>query len=184
MFNNLFCMATLIVGIPLTVWSQESLWKKIVPVESTITDVERMFGRPIDRDHSLRYETNDGIYYFSFSDGVCKTKWKEEWNSKIPELPPLREGEPLTDWNLPEWTIERVLYSPNEWISVRSLGIDLSRLEKIKESPDTPDIFSYRDGKNGISYTVQYEFDQNHKVAYVTSITLFPKARYKNLLCK
>jgi hypothetical protein len=185
---NLIRTAILLTAIPLTICSQSPAWVNIRPVESTIADVERIFGKARKRDRFIRYEVDDGVYYFSFSEGVCVTKWKEEWNSKLGGLPPLKEGTPLSDWDLPEWSVEKVSYSPNEWISVASLGIDLAKLKKVNKSPDTPDIFDYVDEEEGISYAVQYEYKRNggrvRKIPMVTGITLFPAARYSNLVCK
>ncbi|MEO5858826.1 MAG: hypothetical protein ABIR33_07740 [Pyrinomonadaceae bacterium] len=188
MKENLYCAALLLIVIPTVVLSQGLGWKTIRPAESTIVDVERIFGEPQAKDHYMRYERDDGVYFISFSNGVCTTKWKKEWNSEIGGLPPLKEGTPLTDWNLPEWTVEKVYYLPSEGISISSLNIDLAKLRKTAESPHTPDIFTYTDATEGISYEVQYEYKQSgkrvRKIPMVSGITLLPATRYSNRLCQ
>jgi len=188
MKKNVFCTTLLLLAMFIPGTSQTGVWRKIRPVESTIKNVERILGPAREKDYFVRYEISEGVYYVSFSDGRCTTQWKEEWNSKLGGLEPLKEGTELLDWNLPEWTVERIDYTPNEVLAVSSLGLDLRKLKKVSKSPDTPGIFDYVDERRGISYEVQKEYERTgrskRKVALVTGISLFPAARYRNLRCK
>lgn len=183
-----FITLILLLIVSFVVNAQTENWKKIKPIESNINDVEKILGPKINRDYFLRYKADDGIYFISFSDGKCVTEWKEEWNSDLGELPPLKDGTKLIDWKIPEWTVEKLSFYPKESLSLSSLGISLKKLKKVNKPSDTPDIFNYVDEQNGISYEIQNLYKKKGKLklnkAEITGITLFPMAKYKKLLCK
>lgn len=185
MNKYLFCVALVLTFVPLGVSSQVSAWKQIRPGESTISEVERIFGSPRERDHYIRYETEEGVYFVSFSDGKCVTKWKEAWNSDIGGLPPLKEGTPLLDWDLPEWTVIRVHHIPSRSATSTDLAIDLEKLQKTKRTSDTT---TYTDKEEGISYQVRSESKRGvgtvRRIHVVTGITLVPAVRHSSLVCR
>lgn len=160
-------------------YSQEYKWQQIIPIKSKLVDVETVLGKKEVTDHSIFYKLAEGEYYVKYSDGKCTTKWREEWNS--PELPPLKEGTALIDWAVPEWTVLKVTFSPEDAIPVVKLGLDLKKLKKVHKGGDT-DLFDYIDTRRGISYGVQFDDSLNADV--VSFITVEPVAKYKNLLCK
>jgi hypothetical protein len=165
----------------IAVYSQTITLSKIEPLKSTLKDVERILkeGR---KEHFERYEMPEGIYYVSYSDGKCVTRWSEERNATMPELPPLKDGTVIKDWDIPEWIVEKVDFFSYEDLKVSSLGINLSKLKKVNNSTDTPDIFDYVDEKKGLSYTVQLYDSSLGKV--VTSISKFPSSLQKDRRCK
>jgi hypothetical protein len=168
--------------------AQSDRWRRILPLESTRSDVERILGQNGDGvGYSLRYIVEEGFYDIKYSDGKCVTKWREEWNARMPELPPGKEGEPMIDWKAAEWTVLSISYNPDDDLSLSALGINLKRLKKeSNQYSHTPGIYNYTDVYNGITYEVDKYYDSKTKLAtnFVAGIRVKPGKKHKHLLCK
>ena len=71
----LFLCGLMIVHVP-RANAQE--WRKIVPLKSTRSDVERLLG-PNERSYGVVYELTEGVLFIEYSSGPCKRKarWLE-----------------------------------------------------------------------------------------------------------
>jgi hypothetical protein len=164
MLQNVFLLiAAVLIINPLSIYSQTDKLSKIKPIESKLEDVEAIFGKSEKRSHMLTYETNDGKYTIFFSYGPCELG--------------------KYDWNVPEWTVVKIYYTLYKSLKIKSLGINLKKLKKERnELTHTPSVQHYTDVYNGITYSLQKDFEINAKV--VSGIKMVPGSKYKHLRCK
>jgi len=142
---------------------EKQLWKqKILLLQSTRADVEKLFGKPTSgEDYLVSYKFRDGMldleYYFfdhcTSHDGLS------------PFL------------NVPEWTVTEIDFRPDAQPKVASLHLNLSRFRKAHMDPDLPDFMSYFDDQEGIEYTID---EHTHRL---NSVRYFPGSRYDALRC-
>jgi hypothetical protein len=162
--------ALFIFAIPLFVMSatlrtpqfEEKLWKqKIMLLQSTRTDVEKVFGKPIGQNYGVTYKLKDGILYLDYYDfDHCKSQDGYQ-----------------ADWNVPEWTVTEIEFLPDRKTTVASLHLNLKQLRMAHLNPETPQLLSYIDDKEGIEYTV------NESSHTLNSIRYFPGSRHDGLRC-
>jgi hypothetical protein len=115
--------------------------KKITPLLSTREDVLEAMGKPVDdpkHSSSWFYNFKDGRVNIIFEDGNCV------WQSGT---------QTWSGWKVSEGTAVSV----SLWFSVpvkpSKIGVDLSRLTKVKIGGD-PSSYEYSDAKNGLIYNV------------------------------
>lgn len=133
----------------------------ITLLQTTKTDVERLFGKPVGPNYGVTYTLKDGILYLNYYDfDHCKSQGRFD-----------------ARWNVPEWTVTEVEFRPDEPPAFASLHLNLKRLRKAHLNPHTPDLLSYFDDQNGIEYTVDESNGTLNNVRY------FPGARYERFRC-
>src|SRR5436309_10198376 len=71
----LFCSLTLVSHC--VARGQE--WRKIMPLSSTRTDVERILGH-VERSYGVSYELEDGNLFIEYSSGPCRPDRRGGWN--------------------------------------------------------------------------------------------------------
>lgn len=140
--------------------SQASGWKQIRLLHSRRTDVEKLLGPPKRSAHVVTYSLETFtlfIEYYSFDH--CKPRFGYSGS-----------------WNIPEWTVIEIKYLPSEPTHLSSLKLDLAQFRKVHESPDVPDLTSYRNEQEGVDYTVEPDGTLN-------SIRYFPAKREDGSRC-
>lgn len=141
----------------------KTLWKqKVLLLQSTRADVEKRFGQPSSGQGYLAgYKLKDGtldIEYYPFDH--C-TPWHN-----VP-----------ADLNIPEWTVTKIDFRPDDQPKVTSLHLNLSDLRKAHMNPDLPDFVSYFEDQEGIEYTID---EHTHRL---NSVRYFPGSRYDGSRC-
>ncbi len=142
---------------------EKKLWKqKILLLQSTRADVEKLFGKPTSgEDYLVSYKFRDGkldLEYYFFDH--CTSH-----DGLSPFL------------NVPEWTVTEIEFRPDSQPRVRSLHLNLEPLRKEHSNPDLPDFLSYIDDTDGIEYTVD---ESTHTL---NSVRYFPGSRHDALRC-
>lgn len=139
-------------------------WRqKILLLNSTRQDVEKLFGKPsLGHDYLVSYKLSDGtldVEYYPFDH--CKP------------------GDGLTAYlNVPKWTVTEIDFRPDSQPTVTSLHLDLKPLRKAHTNPDLPDFVSYFEDQEGIEYTID---EHTHRL---NSVRYFPGSRYDALRCQ
>jgi hypothetical protein len=160
-FLNVLGLIALSLGFlpKITTPPNDDVWKQIVVLQSTRSDVERLLGKSKDEGYYVSYDLEEGhlsIDYAGFN--FCRDA----------------EG---VGWNVSEWTAVEVTYHLDNPLRFSSLKIDLKRFRKVRESPHSPDMISYINDAKGIAYVVNYE-------GRLIKIRYFPSSQYDSLRCK
>jgi hypothetical protein len=93
--------------------SQAKVWRGLVPLHSTRTDVERLLGAPKEsRGVGFKYETKDEQVFVFYSAGECKES-------------------PSNDWNVPRDTVLSITVHPNAKLLVDDLKLDKMKYERV-----------------------------------------------------
>lgn len=93
--------------------SQAKGWRGLVPLHSTRTDVERLFGAPKEsRGVGFKYETKDEQVFVFYSAGECKESRSN-------------------DWNVPRDTVVSITVHPNAKLLVDDLKLDKMKYERV-----------------------------------------------------
>jgi hypothetical protein len=129
------------------VFSQEPDWqvkiKTIKPLFSTRDDVIRVFGQPMGkekRSYGEEYDLEEGRMSVIYTTGLCIRK--------------IEDGlEVVNGWNVPEWTVFLIIFSPTNRISPKRLNINFDNFRSEKIS-DVPGAVSYENDETGVGYTV------------------------------
>ena len=141
--------------------AQTPPWRQIELLHSTRADVEKLLGHPEKSGYLVRYPLKEGsleIDYYVFDYCV-----------------PVNGGN--GGWNVPRWTVTEITYNPfKKPPRFSSLGLDLEKFRKVRESPDVIDLISYVNDEEGVSYTVEPDGTLN-------SIRYFPSSHHENLRC-
>lgn len=132
-------------------------WKKIVVMESTQSDVERLLGRPMEdsTDIYAYFNVGSGLVRVSYSTGFC-------------------EPGQFGGWNVEKGIVDGILFFPGTKIFFRKLKLDAKKYPKSFDG-DT-DLLSYSNEVDGIRYVVA-----NGKVRHIIH---FPATRFDSLQCK
>ncbi len=147
----LFLCGLILILVPRTS-AQE--WRKIVPLKSTRTDVERLLG-PGDRSYGVVYELQDGVLWIDYSSGPCRRE---------------RKG----GWNLPEGVVISYSFSAKNKQRVSDLKFNRKKFRKVIDT-HTGGITYYINDDDGIMYEVQQ--------GQVDSVEYYPPKRYEHLYC-
>lgn len=142
--------------------TDQDKWKKIVVLQSTREDVERLFGKPKSDSHLPVYDLEGGrlqidynIFHNCEGGDFCKT------------------GDDC-GWLVPAWTVLEVSYSPDPLPKFSSLNLNLTRFEK---DFDTHSHVIYTSNEEGVAYTVF------RPRGTLSSIRYFPSSRFNYLRC-
>lgn len=130
-------------------------WRKIVPLKSTRSDVERLLG-PQKKSYGVVYELRDGTLSIEYSSGPCKKD---------------RKG----GWNVPEDVVISFSFSAIDKPRFSSLKSDRSRFRRIVDR-HTGEIINYVSDRDGVMYEVQR--------GRVQSVEYYPARRYNHLRCR
>ncbi len=140
----------------------------IVPLKSTRTDVERLFGKPTDSRLGI-YEFRHEIVRFGYAKYGCKPA------PVVPGWP----IPPLEGWNVPPDTVLVVRINLRKQVPLRSLGIDLSTFKKVRGDKHIGTHFQYVDEEAGL--TIDLNGDGGTEI--VRGYIYEPEAKYKDLRC-
>lgn len=139
--------------------SQETKWKQIVVLQSTRNDVERLLGKSRYQGHAVSYDLEDGhlnIEYTAFN--FC-------------------EGGNNFGWSVPEWTVINVTFAPYRAPQFSALNLNLKQFRKVRENPCCPDLMTYVNDVEGVSYTT-------YLGGILNTIEYFPSSQYNHLRCR
>ena len=138
--------------------SQTQDWRKIIPLQSTRADVERILGKP--------EKESPGFSYYKFKDGDVLI-----WYSSKP-----CEG-PSGGWRVPPGTVTGISFSYSDpQPRFAELKLDKSKYKRVMEG-DYLDFAAYRNEEEGISYSV------NEPKGLISSVTYSPVAKDDYLRC-
>jgi len=157
-----FFLVILTLSIAFTA-KKEFEWNKIVPMETTREEVEKLFGKgkEIGTDE-VRYDLKEGILIVNYSDGVCESDDEEDWNAQTGLVLNLEFNfEDLKDFG--------------------KFGIDKTKLKKNSLGECTPQLKEYVDEEKGISYEL-FEKEED-SLGEVQSIKKFPTKEFEFLRC-
>jgi hypothetical protein len=137
---------------------QNSTWQGVVILRSTRADVEKIMGKGEEHASIVYYPIKDGSLHVEYSDGPCKP------------------GQ-FRGWKVPEGTAIELVYTPfKSPPTFSSLHVDLAKFRTVRESPDVPDLITYKNDDEGVAYTVQLD-------GTVSEIRYFPSAKYDKIRC-
>jgi hypothetical protein len=159
LFATCFILASSALGLP---QFEKAVWKqRVLLLQSTRADVEKAFGKPIGENYGVTYKLKDGILYLDYYDfDHCKSQDGFQ-----------------ADWNVPEWTVTEIEFMPKRKTTVASLDLNLKHLRMAHLNPETPQLLSYIDDKEGIEYTV------NESSHTLNSVRYFPGSLHSALRC-
>lgn len=134
--------------------AQGKEWRGIVPLHSTVEDVERLLGES-RYGRQLAYETEDERIFFDYqtTESQCGTIWGR--------------------WNVPNNTILSITVHLKKRIMFAELEIDLSRYER--SNTCIPESYHYTNSEEGIGIRVDE--------GVVTGFRYLPSAQDMNMAC-
>lgn len=149
---NLFLGLCLILAGCTTAQGKE--WRGIVPLHSTVEDVERLVDESF-YGRQLAYETEDERIFFDYQtvESQCGTTWGR--------------------WNVPNNTILSITVYPKKRIMFAELELNLSRY--VRSNTCIPGSYHYTNSEEGISITVDE--------GVVTGFNYLPSAQDRNMAC-
>lgn len=107
--------------------------RQIKVLESTLKDVEKLFGKPdIKRSQSISNYLDEGSLHIDYATGTCDSKHN-------------------LGWNVSRETILRIIFQPSKKKSFSAHKIDQTKLKKVYD--ESYQIYS--DETEGITYEVQ-----------------------------
>lgn len=132
-----FSTALLLFPLSMPAAGKEPKWQQIIVLQSTRADVERLLGKSADQGFLAIYPIEAGSITVEYSLGLCGSGQAGEWN-------------------VPEWTVVGVTYTPfNNPPKLSSFDLDLTKFKTERESPCVPDMVSYVSDSEGVAYTVE-----------------------------
>lgn len=132
-------------------------WRRIVVMEWTQKDVERILGRPLEKSDDVYayFRVESGLVRVSYSTGFC-------------------EPDQAGGWNVEKGTVDGILFFPGTRIYLKNLKFD--RKNYTKGFDGDTDLLSYSNETEGIKYIVA-----NGRVRHIIH---FPASRYDSRQCK
>jgi hypothetical protein len=130
-------------------------WQKVVPLKSTRTEVEALFGAG-QRGYAAIYQLKEGSLFIEYSSGLCR---------------PERNG----GWNVPENVVVGLSFSPRHKKRVADLKIDPKKFKRTVDQ-HVIGIIYFTNEEDGITYEVQD--------GKVESIEYAPPKKYEYLYCQ
>lgn len=129
-------------------------WRKLVPLQSTRADVERLLG-PNDKSYGVDYELTDGVPSIEYSSGPCRKE---------------RPG----GWNVGEGVVISFSFSAKAKQRETDLKLNRKKFRRVIDT-HTGGITYYINAVDGIMYEIQQ--------GKVDSVEYYPPKRYKHLYC-
>ena len=135
--------------------------KQIKLLESNREDVQKIFaGYKFEKygnsNHKERIEADSESITITYSEGICEYDESE-------------------GYNVPGWKVESITVSPINDINPKDFGFDLPKYKREQVYKDNYNFYIHHDKNSGISFDV---FDNK-----ISSINLFPSAKYYSLMC-
>lgn len=149
--TSLFLTALLLI-IVRSANAQE--WRKIVPLKSTRSDVERLLGSN-DNSYGVDYELKDGVLSIEYSSGPCRKE---------------RRG----GWNVLDGVVISVSFSAKKKQRESDLKLNRQKFRRVVDT-HTRGITYYISDADGITYEIQQ--------GKVDNVEYYPPKRYKHLYC-
>lgn len=137
---------------------EQEKWKQIAVLRSERSDVERLLGKSKYQGYMVSYDLEEGhlnIEYALYN--FCEKRNKY-------------------GWNVSEWTVTGITYSPYSAPKFSSLKLNLKGFRKIRENLCCPEMLTYVSDEQGVAYTLNPEGTLNNT-------RYFPSSSYDYLLC-
>lgn len=147
-------LRTIILLLALVLLEQTSIakdWRRITPLKSTRTDVERLFGKP---DKWGYYHIKDERVSFHYGGGPCKGLY-------------LLLGDDNCKCLVDKDTVMSILVEPKVERKFSDLKPDMKRFRRTPITP-FPHTFEYDNETEGITYTVDESANE------ITTVTYYP----------
>jgi hypothetical protein len=140
---------------------EKTLWsKKVLLLQSTRADVEKLFGKPIGQHYDVTYDLVDGTLYIEYyGNDHCTPRYGL-----------------AADWDIPEWTVTEITYRPHRPPKFDASKLNLKAFQKARLNPEVPDLVSYVNDQQGVEYTVELNGTLNN-------VRYFPGSSYDRLRC-
>jgi hypothetical protein len=130
-------------------------WRKLVPLQSTRADVERLLG-PSEKDgYSADYKLDEGYLTIIYSGGGCV---------------PGRTG----GWNVPRDVVVSLSFSPKHKKRISALKLDRRKFRRVVDK-HVGGVLYYINDEEGITYHVQR--------GRVDEIYYDPSSKHEHLYC-
>lgn len=148
------------VSIPSFLSDLEKI-KQIHLLESNRDDVQKIFAdykfiKSDNSNHKEQFEADSATIEFTYSEGKC-------------------EYDESDGYRVPEWKVEKIKISPENYILPKDFGFELSKYQKEQVYKDNSYAYLYHDKNLGISFEV---FS-----GYIGTINFFPPRKYYPLMC-
>lgn len=143
-------------------YAQEPDWfRKIKSIDvliSTRKDIIKLFEEPKNSNYPYfeSYQLKEGKMNVEYSKGFCN-------------------GEKKDAWNVTEFTVTRIFFTPNRPVTPEMLGINPTEFHKY-EIEDVPGAFEYENDETGIDFTLK-------TTGKIEIIVFNPQKKYDNLYC-
>ena len=148
----LLCSLCLVIAVSGIASGKE--WHGIVPLHSTVEDVERLLGQSAyGRGYAYATEDEQIFFQYQYEDGECGKIWGR--------------------WNVPLGTVLSITVYPKKKILFSDLKIDLGKYVKSKTC--MPGSYHYVDAEAGLSIAVDDDV--------VSGFTYLPITQDKYLAC-
>jgi hypothetical protein len=144
-----------------TVLPQTVEWKAIVLLHSTRNDVEKLLGKPIDKNLDL-YDTEKERVTVFYSKGTCRENKKGVWN-------------------VPKDTVLGILVAPKEELNVAVVKEQLNQQFEKERDMEIQNVYIYFSKDNSIEFQTRLLLNGVEDVSFVA---YSPGESGKNLLCK
>jgi hypothetical protein len=131
----------------------ESSWKNIKVFKTTRDEVEKLLGKPVDRDGKISYETADALIYIYYSGAPCG-------NSDI-----YGQG-----YNIPKDTVFSYRVILRKEVKVSELEWDENSYQQEQDEQHLPEYAYYYNAKAGIYITTVKTDLQDNTYQIVKSI--------------
>jgi hypothetical protein len=130
--------------------------KQIVPLHSTETDVERLYGKPIEQYSEVKeYKTEEGILTVTYADGKCSSNRAD-------------------DYDVETGNVIEVGLRLDSSVKLKSLALNIREFEEIPDNDS--EAVGYKSVELGLKLSTFH--------GKVGAIRLFPPEKYSHLICK
>jgi hypothetical protein len=158
MVKTIFGLVFTIIVLNAVSYAQGPEWqsrlRQIIPLQSTEKDVERVFGKPVNRYADVgEYETKDAEISVTYSSGKC-------------------ESTAVDSYNVEKGMVVYIEYSLKKEVKFKSLNINLTNF--IKTSPSF-NLVEYKNEDSGITFSI------SNKI--LTDISIYPAKQFSYLEC-
>ena len=164
---KILILITLVLLSNQMIFGQEPDWmkkmKSITLLSSTRDDVNKLLGQP--RGNRISY-----LEYYVL-EGEISVQYSSKCRTIIVEGKEVVEG-----WNIPEWTVTTISFSPNKKLTLKKLKFDVTGFNSYPVL-DSRGAKIYENDELGIEYGIGYG-------GKLDLITFYPANKYDNLHCK
>ena len=138
--------------------------RQIKLLESTRDDVRRILAGLVsteDNEHLQVYSNEKVSIWVDYADGTCTADPDDD--------------DPSTIWKVRDWTVTRIKVEFEEELTVKDLGIDISRLKQEQMYRESPHLNILHDRSRGIAIETSEDI--------VNELVFFPSGIHAKKLC-